>query len=496
VSRRIDLHDFSGGLNLLDSPNELKPNETPDATNFTLDERGAFKWRGGSLNLGSLPGTSGKPAFLYFSPLLGIYLCARESAGTLKLFSGSPGTWTDRGTINSGVTAQAAFIDFPGNPAKVVITTDVNSGATKGTWTWDGTTLTNVAIIGGTALVLWQDRAVFAGYPTSDATGNPTRFWASAPKDPTDWTNAGGAWSQDVREKDAAPLTALGVVGGALLVFKQRSAYRINDSATGAYTTIDPDHGCLGPLALAPARGRLYVWGMKTICEFDGAGRGLSIADKLDPLFARTIGFGAYGSPDSIPVASTWRGRVYFAYPSGAGGNDRILEYDPEQQWFMRHQLAASGQNKISSFALGAVGQLDLKAASQNGDMVFTLFTQTPGSDAGTSYASLTNYRTPWLQLNGGGLARLRRARVQGLVGTGTTTTLDCKVYKDWDRSSSDAYAIGADLRGGDASDDQEYVDLQALGHSQAFAFEFVPGTANGDVKIGGLVLTSEELER
>jgi hypothetical protein len=264
VSRRIDLHDFSGGLNLLDSPNAIQSNETPDATNFTLDERGAIKWRGGSVSHGTLPGTSGKLAFLYFSPILGIYLCARESAGTLKLFSGSPGAWTDRGTINSEVTAQAAFIDFPGNPPVVVITTSGNSGATKGTWTFNGAfTLTNVApTLSCSAIALWQDRAILAGYPTSDATGNPTRFFACAPKDPTVWTLAGGAWNQDVREKDAAPLTALGVVGGALIVFKQRSAYRVNDSATGAYIMIDPDHGCLGPLALAAAHGRLYAWGM------------------------------------------------------------------------------------------------------------------------------------------------------------------------------------------------------------------------------------------
>jgi hypothetical protein len=485
---RFALTDFSGGLNLRDSTNEIAPNETPDATNWTLDERGAAKWRNGCSGVGALPGTSGKPVYLHYSEALSTYLCARESAGTFKLFTGSPSSWTDRGTINSVVTTQAAFVDFPGNPPKVVIATDISSGATKGMWTWDGTTLSNVSTtIAGRAIALWQDRVIVAGYSTSDANGNPTRFLASAPKDPTTWTLAGGAWNQDVREKDATPLTALGIVGGGLIVFKKRSAYRVNDSANGSYTMIDPDNGCIGPRALTSAVGRIYAWGSKAICEFDGVGRGRSISDKVNPIFD------IVGTIGGLPLAGTWLGRAYFAYPTGADGPHHILEYDPEHQWLMRHQVPGDN-DPIAAFSRGSGD--DLKFARQQSDLVYTFFNLTPGEDNSVSYASISNFRTPWLQLNGGGLARLQRARVQGLVGTGTTTTLDLKVYKDWDRSSSEVYAIGDALRGGDASDDMEAVDLHALGHSKSFQFEVVPGTAPGNVKLGGLHLDATPLAR
>jgi hypothetical protein len=487
--RTVTLSDFSGGLNLRDAPHQLALTETPDAINFTLDERGAIKWRKGCVNAVALPGVSGTLAYIYFSLALNLWLCCRETAGapnTFRLYSrpaNFSGAWVDRGQIASGVAAQATFADWSGVTPYALIATDVADATNGGVYTFDGTTLTKRAPTAMRAITVWQNRvwtaSLGARLHRSDIGG--VGVW-------TDFT--------DLREKDAAELTALGVVGGALIVFKKRSTYRINDSATGAYTTIDTSAGCLSALSLVAHRGRLYSWGVDALYEFDGIGPGRNVGDKARPLFVPTARFGPPGQlpidPSGPPVLGLSGDSVIGAFSSDYGAvRDALLEFNPAQGWIMRHALASSSADAISSFA---TKDNTLYAAVNDGDVILKMFTETPGADNGV--VPVTRFKTPWLQLNHGGLARLQRARIQGLVGTGTGTSLDFAVYRDWDHSSSDIYGIGDALRGGDSADDMETVDLNALGHSKAFQFEFVPGAAAGDVKIVGLILTAQELER
>jgi hypothetical protein len=487
------LDNFSGGLNLRDSPNELSlsPLETPDATNWTLDERGGLKWRKGCTLGVALPGASATEAFLFYSAMLNQWLCARESGGTLKLFTRPgdfSGVWTDRGTINSVVTAEAAFVDFPGATPKVVITTNVNSGAVKGIFTWDGTTLTDLAAgdaVCGNAIALWQNKVWVAGYPTSDANGNPTTLrWCDA-GDPTTWT---GTNIQQFREKDAEPLTGLGVAGGALVVFKKRSSYRVNDASTGAFTTIDVASGCVHPQSVVALRGRLYVWGTLSLYECDGIGPLLNVGGRVLPLFSVT-------EPGRGVVAGVKDDRVLFAYPNSAGGTnlDRVLEFSPDYGWIMRHRVVTTipADARITSFARKGNS---LYAAVKNADVIYAIFDATPGNDASAAYTD-RNYRTPWLQPNSGMLARLQRVRVQGFVGQGTSTTLDVNVYKNWDRGSPDIYSLGTALRAGSAAIDSLFADIQALGHGTSFALELLPGGNPGDVAIRALHLIDATLQ-
>ncbi len=483
--------DFSGGLNLRDAPNKVAPWESPAATNVALDERGGFRRRAGC-GVGTaiaLPGTTGTKAYLHYSAALDLWLCARASGGTLKLFTRPgdlSGAWTDRGTINSVATAKPGFVDFPGNPAKVVLCTNVNSGATEGVFTYD--TAAGLVAIGGAganvcgdAVALWQNKVWIAGYPTSDANGNPTRLFRCAPGDPATWGDF-----TDFRENDPKPLTALGVAGGGLIVFKDTSAYRVTDAATSAFSTLDGQVGCVNARSLVPLRGRLYVWNKMGIYESDGVGPLTNVGDKLRPHYHHS------GTDHSTVCAGRLEDKAIFA--GLVAGSQRIIELHPRhsevEPWLMEHGLADVASNEPSSFA---VKDRLLYAALSDSDLLWSMFSDPPGSDGGTQYVA--QWRTPWLLPNSGMLARLHRLIAQGLIEAGTTAAVALKVYKDWTLAGGVSYDVTSQLLAASADQQQLPAHLQSLGHSTAFAIEVLVTGNVGHVSIRAIQLVDALLQ-
>lgn len=493
----LRLSDFSGGLNLRDSPSEIAPNETANALNWTLDQRGAVQLRKGWSSVVALPGKTGTAAFPWFSAALNLWLCVRTVAGApdvFKLFSRPAdlsGSWTDRGQLLPVATPTpiAAFVDWPGTTPLVVLTAQTGDGASGAIYTFDGTTLTvRSSTIAGHALAVWQNRVWLGGYAVSGANGNPSRLFACKVGDPTVWT-APDLTTADVRDKDAAQLMGLGLAGGALIVFKRRSAYRVNDSANGSYSTLDAAAGCMGPLAVVPLRGRLYTWGADGFYEWDGVGKGVNVGDKVRPLFATDAAL--VGGVPAL-CAGAVEDRALFAYPSAAGGsNDLQLEFDPQHGWLMKHQLASS--ETVSSFARK---EASLYAAVPSADALYLVGGLGPGQD-GSTFFPYSYYRTPWLQPNGGKLARIIRSQVEGrrsylsgfLVGT-----FVMRVYKDWDTTTYDEYDISgldAGVNPGLSVTDVKATIIRSLGHARAFALEFgtVPATHTAPTLISSLDL-------
>lgn len=481
------LDDFSGGLNLRDSPNEIAFNETPNASNWTLDERGALKWRNGCTNVVALPGVSGKKAYIFYSAALDLFLVARETAGAPNDFSlhtrpgDLSGSWTDRGAISTDVTEACAFIDFPGNPPKVVMAVG-NSGV----WTYNavGPALVNDSTtVKGKAIALWQNKAWVAGATLSDANGNPSRLYYSALGDPTTWSATGQFI--DVREKDASGLTALGVAAGALIVFKKRSTYRVNDSTTGSFSTLDTAAGCVNPRAVVALHGRLYAWGADGLYECDGVGGMRNVGDKLRPVYFDS-------ATDLATVCGgVFQDRVVFAglfgFPS-VGAVQCAVEYHPGRGWICRHTFQSSGK-AVSSFANK---EATLYGAIADGDDLFSMFTTTPALDDGS--LSTASWFTPWLLPNSGMLARLARLRVQGLIATGSSTDLNLLVYKDWTTAASETYSLNG-LRAPSSSEQQLAVDLQSLGHASAFALEFRTNTGAAATAVRAVQMIDQSLQ-
>jgi hypothetical protein len=496
---RFLLDNFAGGLNLRDSPGEIAQNETPSALNWTLDQRGGLKRRKGCEAISvSLPGTGGKAAFIFYSAALDQWLCARESAAAMHLFTRPgdfSGVWTDRGSINASVAAFVSFVDFAGATPKVVLASGVIGSANGDVRTWDGTTLTTVFGLQGSALAVWENRVWMAGYTISTASGNPTTLFACKSGDPATWAVASGGLQVDLRDLNGAALTALGIAGGNLIAFKQRSAYRITDFATGAYQTLDPSAGCMGSYSLVQARGKLYTWGADGLYEWDGVGSGKNVGDKARSLFARDAAL--VGGVPAL-CAGLVEDRLLFAYPSAAGGNnDLLLEYDPAHTWLMKHALPLFSANEVSSFARKGA---DLYMAVRDADVIFKVFSVLPGHDDATNVIS--SYRTGWLELAGGRLARIIHAQIEGYVESGQTS-FKMRVYKDWSLSAYDEYDLTADLMGV-GSGINYYFELassrlHSLGHARSFAFEFVAtstGALSAGVFVDSLALDWIPLER
>src|SRR5439155_6553160 len=112
---------------------------------------------------------------------------------------------------------------------------------TAGLFKYDGTTVTALATgPKGNTVTAWQNKLWAAGDPTA---GAKPRVYFSAAGDETSWP---GTNFVDLREKDTEAVVCLAGASGidvsgrpGLLAYKKRSLYRIFDSTTGAFQTLD-----------------------------------------------------------------------------------------------------------------------------------------------------------------------------------------------------------------------------------------------------------------
>lgn len=483
----VTLEDFSAGANTRDSVNLLSNKETPAATNWTLSERGALKWRNGCPRITDLPGGTGGFARIFYSAAVDRWLCARGTELYRRNGDLTSGSWS---LLLSGLpdSTLIGFVDWPGTTPLAVFSSQ--AGATFTVRTWDGTNApSTVSSSRSNVFVVWQGRAW--AFPRV----GEVKFYWTALGDITSWPDAN---NNAIREKDAALIETAAIAGGQLLIFKKRSAYVVTDPNTGNFRTLDPHAGAQGPYAAVTYRGRVYTWGADGIYEWDGVGPGKPVGDRVRPniVAALPAGENPSQSQPSI-VGGVANDRIVFAYPSAPTSgippaNDRLLEFDPETESVMFHELAASNQNSVSSLAnQGST----LYGAIADGDDIFQMFSASPGEDDSVTFTG--SYRTPWLQPEGGRMARLSVLRIQGLVASAAASTvLTLKVYKDFDTTTSEDYVLDDLLRGGDVGDQQEHAELRSLGHARSFAFDLVAGTDNGEVTVRSIQLETVALER
>jgi hypothetical protein len=489
---RLVIEKFDGGLNTRDSVNSLSIRETPEAINFRVEERGALGLRKGVFNFSDLPGDSGQKAHIFFSPTLNKWFCIRQktSPANMTLYwkaADLSGSWTSLGNLltdgNSG--GAVSWADWPGTTPYMFLSIGHQNG---GVWFYDGTTLTKEGgLTGGiSSLQVWQNRLWGCGYFDTTTPGKfKTRLVASKIGDPTLWSPAAGGLQVEIRDKDAEPLMTMGIASGALIIFKRRSAYRVNNSDTGAYTTIDPAVGSKGYRSIISLHGGIYTWGEGGIYAWDGNGPGVNIGDKVKP----TIEF----NTSQEIAAGEYNGNAIFTYPeNGSSVNNAYLEIDPVQGWIMKHKFPNSAKDDVHSLANK---NEELWAAIRDGDDLVRMFWNTEGSDDNSIFSG--TYRTPWIQPEGGRNCHLQKIEIGASIDyLGVQTTLKFRVYKNFDRSSYDEYDITAAALAGDAGDERENIVLQSLGHSKAFAFEFVTGTDGGKVTIRSLIIETTPIER
>jgi hypothetical protein len=396
----IQFRGFRGGLNTRDQAGELGEEEIPDALNVTIDERGSAMKRLGYERR--------------FSTAIG--------AGTVSnLFN-----WRSRGFI---VEQEGPRMRINDGAAFLTWSTSDRCGMTEflgnlvmihpvdGVRMYDGTSVTgpfaNFPL--GTTCSAWQGKCWFAGNPVNGSRVSFTDIGAM--------TMGVNNWV-DLREKDDSKVNLLTGAAGldvsgrpGLLAFKNESSYRIYDSATGAYNTIDASVGCGSNIGAVSAYGRTYVVSPRGIYYTNGLDPLVEASAKIENLFHGAVL--NLDRPD-LYAAGRYQDRLRFSVPAaGDTFNSISIETHPLSGWMMLHTDAASCYASTDADII--MGSPTVAGLVYNGYKT--------GSDDGADIASYM--QTFWVEPNFGNLTRIRRAR---FVGYGAFTAA---LYKDYESGQS-----------------------------------------------------------
>lgn len=389
----LRIRDFSGGLNLREAPPELAANESPDLWNVTLDERGGAAKRLGSIKWNPVVFSGGLTQNLLNS---GVVSNLITQAGS-SLYLGT--TNTARVTFSTG--ARTGLTDFAGKLWAVHPVDGVFSSL-------DGITWTHIASSPvGCSIISWQNRLLVCG-----DLANPTMVSASAIGDGTDWTTAAGhGWNNQLRENpnDGSSLQCLAAASGidiagrpGLIACKRDSTYRIYDSSTGAYQTLDPNIGAASPKAVTTAYGRTILLSRYGIFWTDGVAPLQKASARVDPLF--TPATLAEAQLD-LCAAGSFGGRCYFSLPRfGQTHNDLMLEYHPLEGWI------TANSNASTCYSTLAGTQAFYGGSPTVSGQVFQQLSG--GSDNAATIASW--FQTKWFEPNDGFKTRFRSAKCLG----------------------------------------------------------------------------------
>lgn len=451
----LRVRDASGGLNVRDAAVALGASESPDSYNVTLDERGGVGKRLGYEKSNPAAFGGGLVSTMFFW----------ESGGS-KITQAGASLYKDNGAVafkTFTTAARCGMADFLGllyiiHPA-------------DGMFTYDGTTVVAVAdpdAPKGDVLLPWQGKLFAAGNPTNQA-----RVSWSVVAAGTNWLTAD---YNDLREKDGEKVVCLAGASGVdvagrqgLLAFKRESSYRIHDSTTGAYVTVDAAVGAAGPLAARTALGRTYTVSEHGIFSTDGLSPMQEHSERLRPLF--TAGRLNLAQLDLF-AAGVIADRLYFSVTqAGATANNLAFEFHPKQGWIVPRSDA------MSCYATFGLNDQYLLGGSP------TVTGQTyrlnkGGSDDGVAIAS--RWQTRWFEPADAQIAALLMLRLLGrTAGAGTLT-----VRKNYASSGGDvrafrisatvgSYNTGLNYNAGHLygpTKVQEYQRLYSLGTCRAFS--------------------------
>ena len=455
---RVDLRDFEGGLNRSDSAELLDPTETPDSMNMTLTTRGAFAVRKGCENMVTLPGN---PVGLYYSHSIDKWYV--QVGATIYQRPGDlSGSWTAH-----WVTGSSAIADFCDFSTEVVIAHPVS-----GVSYTDGISLASgSATAKGNCIAVFKNRIWVGGDP-----GNKSRVWFSNTGTSHTWTTATDF--VDIRERDSDIITAIGSGQGmdvqgrpGLQVFKKNSAYRIYDSATGAYTTVDWTNGAVSAHALQSLHGVTYAWGPHGIYTFDG----LSPAVQVAP---RALAESDIEGYDVVTIGHV-EDRIIVARTTTPG------EFEiGKEGWLMPHTLANNAQ--VKAFA---IKNSDLYAAVADGSnyYLYKMYSTTPGSDNSVGYDSY--YKSKIINLEDS--HQIHKVKLFGKADSGATNTKQFKTYLDWESTPRDTFDVSSSL---ETSDGLEAVVLQAIGHGESFQFGVNVSGGTGAIEIDRVTIDLTKL--
>lgn len=442
------LSDFSGGPNFRDSPSELGKTEDYGSYNCTYDERGGAASRLGYVkrNAAALGAAGDLIVNDFYSGLLGNTLT--QSGKSLYLGDGAAAvhTFTTKDCVTFTETDSYVVAAHPADG--LFYSSDGN--------VWTQITVANAptGADGCNCVAAWQGR-LFVGLKDGSV----------------HWSNNGDilTWTatdfNEVWTKDQEPIVALHIGSGqdiqgrpGLLVFKQRSVYRINDPATGAYTVVDATYGAGGPKAVVGVGAKVIWIGTGGIRWWqENQAEPVDASDLLRPLWkSDQLSF----ANQSGWCAGRRLNRAYFSCSTiNSAVNDLAFEFHPAEGWVAPRSDAMSCYSSSS-------GSSDLTyGGSPTVDgQVYQL--DKGGTDDGSAIVGW--FQTRWVVPNGGFQAYLWQVRVHGR-GTGTMT-----IRADYEDGGGTGYAFdlspsGSDYDNGVLYDSGVDYAIETLQETEAF---------------------------
>ena len=242
------INNLGGGLNSKSSPLILKDNESSDCRNVYFDTSGAIIKRSGQDVYTTTPSTGTISAIdgLYqFNMDNGSQFLMGVSGGSLLKMDEADGTWDTITTVTSQTTAK--LCDWATYQDICIVTNGTNNPQE---WSGSGAT-TNLDAVSDLTLTRadwvadFKDR-LFLGNVTVSGTAYPNRVYYS---DNTDITTWGTTSFLTVGYSDGEAITGLRVLGDELIVYKERSIWKIRymgdpDLPFAIYKSLS-DVGCI-----------------------------------------------------------------------------------------------------------------------------------------------------------------------------------------------------------------------------------------------------------
>lgn len=342
--------DFSGGLNSRDSAFDVRAPYFESASNINIVEAGKGIARRGTItsatgatwNLPVSPSAkSSAGSGLWFLASLGSTAYLLQVGNTL--YRSVAGTWVSTATFST--TDSIAVTEFNG---EAVLCHPVD-----GIYTWSGgASITNrSATAKGSSIAVWQNK-VWAG-------DGETLWWSNAGDSHT-WTT--GTDFVKVREKDSESITCLLGGGSGLIVFKANSMYRVNDSTTGSYQTVDWFNGAgyVAPSGIPQNQSQSVIQldgGEILAANVNGIYRGTGFSG-LKLISAHVLELAMSALVDKV-VRMARRGRkILIVMGSSLGVGNDYYEYDIDSGYFLLHtsQMTTGSRPRVIGITSGLFG--------------------------------------------------------------------------------------------------------------------------------------------
>jgi hypothetical protein len=394
--------DFRGGLNTKAGAYLVSENECRDCQNVVSTVRGAIKKRNGNATFCNT--FTGTPPFI--TSLFGLNVGATVliAAGGTKLYSISTGgvatDITGVATLTSGL--RWSFIAGPASGGQGPLYA-MNGTDTPKYWTGAGNIADWTASVGsvpnGQFAVYYKNRVWVAGQ-----TANPSRLFFSDLGDPRSWTATN---TVDFDPNDGQTITAIGVLGPYLLVFKQTKTFVVYDTNTGANRMISGNVGCISHRSLAETPAGLMFLSSDQGVFLTNGNTLKQLSDNIKPTIDSLSAAAKNNS-----AAAFYNNHYFLSVPaSGTNRNSITLDYDTTTDSWWKHT------NVASQFALwrpGSNSQVELYAAQDVATpIVDKCYVENVFSDNATAF--IAYWIGPWLSFKQPYIRkRIRQIHVDG----------------------------------------------------------------------------------